>query len=74
MPTGPAPAGSVSTTRCVRMSITEIVLLSGLDTNTLPARLAATTPAGERPTGTVATTFCAARSITETSWLPWLVM
>ena len=74
MPTGPLPAGSVATTRCVRISITEIVLLSGFDTNTLPARLDATTPAGARPTGTVATTRCEARSITETSLLPWFVM
>ena len=64
----------MATTFCSRMSITEIVLLSGLETNTVPARLDATTPAGERPTGTVATTCCDARSITETSWLPWLVM
>ena len=54
--------------------MTEIVLLSGLDTKTRPARLDATTPAGERPTGTVAMTCCDARSITDTSWLPWLVM
>ena len=32
MPTGPLPAGSVSITRCVRMSITDRVLLSGLET------------------------------------------
>ena len=56
------------------MSITEMLLLSGFETNTLPARLAATTPAGERPTGTVATTRCVARSTTDTSWLPWFVM
>ena len=56
------------------MSITEMVLLSGLETNTRPARLDAATPAGERPTGTVATTFCEAKSITDTLWLPWFVM
>jgi hypothetical protein len=55
------------------MSMTEIVLLSGFETKTLPARLDATTPAGARPTGTVATTRCVARSITDTSWLPWFV-
>jgi hypothetical protein len=54
--------------------MTEMLLLSGLDTKTRPARPDATTPAGERPTGTVATTCCEARSITETSWLPWFVM
>ena len=51
------------------MSMTEIVLLSGLETNTRAVGLTAT-PAGDRPTGTVATTFRSARSITDTSWLP----
>ena len=74
MPTAPSPAGTLATTRWLRMSITEIDLLSGLETKTRPIALTATTPAGERPTGTVATTRLAARSTTETSWLPWLVM
>ena len=34
---GPAPAGSVSTTFCVRMSITDTVRASGLETKTRPA-------------------------------------
>jgi len=32
MPTGPLPAGNVAVTCCVRMSITEMLLLSGFDT------------------------------------------
>ena len=74
MPTGPSPAASVPTTRCARMSMTEMSRLSGFETNTLPAREDATTPAGERPTSTVATTCCDAMSITDTSLLPWLVI
>ena len=74
MPSGPSPADRVSTTRRLRMSMTEIDFESGFVTNTFACEAATATPAGPRPTATVPTTLSVARSITETSWLPWLVM
>ena len=70
MPTGPSPAGNVSTTLFDFMSMTDMVLLSGFETKARAVAELTATPAGAFPTGTVATTFCCARSITETSLLP----
>lgn len=74
MPTGPSPAGSVSTTWFDAVSMTETDLLSGFETNAREVGKLTAMPAGAFPTGTVATTLRSARSITETSLLPWLVM